>query len=89
MQINVNDIQDGDIVTLRCGGTIEAKNDKPSCGLWFENSHYWYETLDGFVMESRKEHPFDIVEIERHCDICGDWHQIDQIPHACETGDGQ
>lgn len=88
MTINVNDIRAGDVVTIRCGGKIVATNEKKSCGLWFENSHYWYETLDGFVMESRKEHPFDIVKIERQCAICGDYHELGDMPRSCETGDG-
>ena len=25
---------------------------------------------------------------ERQCDICGDYHRDDEVPYACETGDG-
>lgn len=32
---------------------------------------------------------FDWKEYRVDCDICGDYHNIDGVPMACQTGDGE
>lgn len=30
-----------------------------------------------------------VYPVEFQCDICGDYHESDDVPRMCETGDGE
>lgn len=49
------------------------------------NDYWKYPSLGFFKSRERAEKKIE----EMQCQICGEYHEEGDVPHACETGDGE